>query len=119
MPVTRLIRLTIMLAVLLAPLAMIGGGPARAAAPHEVAPQSFDHSEGDHSLDAHCAGMAKNSKEQPRQDRDCMVACAAIIPMCSAIDVRLPSPAAARTIAFATSGHGLEPEAETPPPRLD
>jgi hypothetical protein len=105
---TRLIRLAIMLAVLLAPLAMIGGAPARAAAHHAAAPQTADH----------CAGMQKNSKEQPAQSRDCMVACAAIIAMSSEIDAHLPAPAVAQAIAPATSGHGLEPEAETPPPRL-
>jgi len=105
---TRLIRFAIMLAVLLAPLAMIAGVPARAAEHHAAASQTLDH----------CAGMQRKSKQQPFQGRDCMMACAAIIPMCSEIDVHLPSPAAAQAIALATSGQGLEPEAATPPPRL-
>jgi uncharacterized membrane protein len=108
MAMTRLMRWTIMLAVLLAPLTMIAGIPAHASAHHGAAAPSFDH----------CAGMAKSSKEHPVRARDCTVACAAIIPMCSAIDGHLPAPAALRTLAFATSGHGLEPEADTPPPRL-
>lgn len=108
MPVTRLIRLAIMLAVLLAPLAMIAGVPAQAAEHHAAASQTLDH----------CAGLQKKSKELPLQGRDCMMACAAIIPICSEIDAHLPSPAAAQALALATSGHGLEPEAATPPPRL-
>lgn len=108
MPVTRLIRLAIMLAVLLAPLAMIAGVPARAATHHAAASQTLDH----------CVGMQKKSKQQPLQGRDCMMACAAIIPICSEVDVHLPPPATAQESALVTSGQGLDPEAETPPPRL-
>ncbi|MDB5697378.1 MAG: hypothetical protein JWN69_182, partial [Alphaproteobacteria bacterium] len=65
---TRLMRFMIILAVLLAPLGMIGGTPAYATAKQAPAGAMSD-----------CAGMQKQSKDEPAQSRDCMMACAAIL----------------------------------------
>lgn len=108
MLVTRLMRFVIMLAALLAPLGMIGGARAHPTADHATAFQSMKH----------CADVQKHSNKQTAPSPDCTIACAAILSASSEIKARLLALAPPDPLALPTSGHGLEPEAETPPPRL-
>lgn len=103
----RLVFLLAALAVLLAPLTMIGGGAAMAMSHGMAAEAGMDH----------CAGMDEPSKDQPRGDIECMMACAAIAPLASRFEARLMAPAPLPRVLAATEARGLDPEAETPPPR--
>src|SRR3546814_14879874 len=93
--------------MLLAPLTMVGGGAAMAM-PHDMATEA--------GMD-HCAGMDEPSKDQPRGDIECMMACAAIPPLASRFEARLMASAPLPRAFVATEARGLDPAAETPPPR--
>ena len=103
----RLFPLLLALAMLLAPLTMLGGGAATAM-PHDTM-ASMDH----------CAGMDEPSQDRPGADIDCMMVCAAVPPpLAPRLDSHTVAPAALPHFAVATAPHGLDPEAETPPPRF-
>jgi hypothetical protein len=108
--VTRLFRLLAILAFLLAPAGMIGGAPAVASAPavphHDAATAAPDR----------CAGMEEDT-DRPSPRHDCAMACAAIPPLGSVIGARPLAPSVVDPVRPATFGHGLGPEAATPPPR--
>jgi hypothetical protein len=103
MSASGLLRWLILLALLVAPLAMIGEGSARA-----------------HVRDVeagHCADPVSDH-EAPSAPVDCMVACAGCLPtQCGSVDAlpALDSKAGLPLLACALSG--LHPEAATPPPR--
>jgi uncharacterized protein involved in copper resistance len=119
MPVTPFMRILTILAVLLAPLGMIAGTSAQAATTHAASAAT-------HPADAmpamdHCAGMQKSedmSKGQPGHQHDCMMACAAIPAFGSELPAKPMTPSTIDPIALASTGHGLGPEAATPPPRF-
>ena len=116
----RLVRILTMLALLLAPLSMMGGHAAMAmpagtsAAPHHM--QTADAS-------GHCAGMAgKPVKDQRSQDgscvSDCTVACSAIPVFGSLMPDQVMAPAMRRVPALLHRSSGLRPESDDPPPRF-
>lgn len=105
-PMRRLTFLLAAFALLMAPLAMIGGGAAMAHAP--AASSAMDH----------CAGMDGSSPDQPAAGIDCLIACAAIPALSPRIEGRVVAPAPLPISPPAVAGSGLDPEAETPPPRI-
>ena len=108
MPAALILRTLTLLAVLLMPLGMIGGGPAMAAPHHGTAAAAADH----------CAGMdGQRKKEVPGRKADCTIACAAILPGAGDFRPQALTAAAAEPLAPALPTRGLSPEAATPPPR--
>ena len=104
MPAPRLIRWLTLLALFLAPLAMIGGGPAMA---HEPMAVSGHCSEEDGPRHAPLSGAPA----------DCMIACAGVLMQGDAY-VAKPRPARVdESSPAAFRLDGLHPEAATPPPR--
>jgi hypothetical protein len=119
MPVTRFMRILTILAVLLAPLGMFAGTSAQAATPH-AASAAKHHTQAMPGM-GHCAGMQKGddaSKGQPGQQHDCMMACAAIPAFGSELPAKPFAPTAIDPVRLVSAGHGLGPEAATPPPRF-
>ncbi|HEY0129814.1 MAG TPA: hypothetical protein VGB57_00300 [Allosphingosinicella sp.] len=105
MSATRLLRWLTLFALLVAPLAMIGGSPATA---HVAA-----------VLGGHCAETEKPVEAPPSAPVDCMIACAGCLPTQAgtlAVRPRLEPAARPGPIDFRLSG--LNPEAATPPPRI-
>jgi hypothetical protein len=104
MSATGLFRWLTLLALLFAPLTMIGGGPAMA---HDQTVAA-----------GHCADSDKPAEAPTSAPVDCMIACAGCLPTQSgAPSARLPLEAAARSAPLAFGLRGLHPEAATPPPR--
>lgn len=118
MQMTRFMRILTILAVLLAPLGIIAPTSAQAAVTHAASATT-------HPAEAmpgmeNCVGMPKGddtSKGQPAQQHDCMMACAAIPSFGSELPARPMAPSAIEPIRLTSTGHGLAPEAATPPPR--
>lgn len=104
MSATGLLRWLILLALLLAPLAMIGGSPAVAHARPAAA--------------GHCAETGKPAEAPPSAPADCMIACAGFLPAQGGGVAGLPRlEPAARPAPAAFRISGLHPEAAIPPPR--
>lgn len=119
MPVTRFMRILTILAVLLAPLGMIAGTSAQAATP-DAANAAMHHADAMPGMD-HCAGLQKgndSSKGQPGQQHDCMMACSAIPSFGSELPAKPLTARAVDPSPLVSAGHGLGPEAATPPPRF-
>ena len=114
MPITRLLRILTILAVLLAPLGMLGGHPAMAT------PAPSDPAMSHMAIDpaGHCADIDKQSKDQPGSSIDCMIACSVLLTAENVLSVHpvAISPRQPRTLAVVLNG--LHPEWDTPPPRL-
>lgn len=102
----RLFQLLLALAVLMAPLTMVGGGAAMAM-PHDTM-AAMDH----------CAGMDGPSKKQPGLDIDCMIMCAAVPTVEPRLDPQMTVPAPLLHFPATSTSDGLDPESETPPPRI-
>jgi hypothetical protein len=118
MPVVRLLRFLTILAVLLAPVGMMGGAPAQAMG-HHASAGILDGAAMTGMDD--CAGMQKadgKPHRQPSQKHDCMMACAAIPAFASELPAKPLAPIAAEPVPLSTFDHGLTPEAATPPPRF-
>jgi hypothetical protein len=104
MSATRLLRWLTLLALLVAPLAMIGGSPATAHVQAESA--------------GHCAETEKPDRAPPSGPVDCMIACAGCLPTQAGTLAALPRlESAARPAPAAFRLRGLNPEAAIPPPR--
>ena len=111
MRLRALIRLFVLVAMLIAPIGMVGSHAAMAA-PH--APQAAS---------SHCADMAGSHEQAPADKApgksiDCMIACACV----PSPGVRLADPPLAVTgpepaMIVALAG-GLNPAADPPPPRF-
>jgi len=112
---TRLMRFLTVLAVLFAPLGMLGGHAAMAL---QATPQAtMDHA-GRMEPAGHCADREKQSQDRPMSSIDCMIACAALpTPESETPDHPLPA-AIDRPVSLATGLHGLHPESDPPPPRI-
>lgn len=105
MSATGLTRWLILVALLFAPLAMIGGSPAAAHARPAAA--------------GHCAEDGAPAEAPPAAPADCMIACAGCLPTQGGALAALPRlEAAARPAPLAYCLRGLHPEAATPPPRF-
>jgi hypothetical protein len=114
MAALRLLRILTLAALLLAPFGMLGNHASAArttmAVPsgHHVAAMSAEH----------CADTGQPAKDRPSSSIDCMMACSAIAGIESEL-AEHPLPAAAPPEAMAPKAiHGLNPEADPPPPRL-
>ena len=118
----RLVRILTMLALLLAPVSMIGGHAAMAMpAPAEA---SASHHDPAASQSAHCAEMAGQSEDDDDGSSpgdcmtDCAVACSAIPPLGSAMADRPMAPAMGQPLLLVGRIDGLHPESADPPPRI-
>lgn len=102
--------LLLVLALLLSPLAMIGG----AGAAHAAMPQAA-------SAVGHCAEQGpapQHEKRAPGMEMGCAIACAAV-PAAEAFTAeRLPHDAMAPALLGDQLLSGIHPEGETPPPRI-
>jgi hypothetical protein len=112
---TRLVRILTILAMLVAPLGMMGGHAAMAM-PVSAQP-AMDHMAA-MSPGGSCADMDKQPEDQSGPGIDCMIACSAVPsaeggiaghPLAAA-DVQPPPPSEAAS--------GLHPESDPPPPRF-
>lgn len=122
MPVSRILRILTLLAVLLSPLAMVhapataaSGPAAETVAAHHAASMlaSAEAGTGDH-----CPDRDGDPASGRSAALDCAIACAALPATIDRLTLppRLPAlPAATPPCAGV---HGLAPEADTPPPRL-
>lgn len=106
--ITRLLSILAVLALIAAPVAMLGGGTAMAAS----APQSVAAAD-------HCSGMqGDHDRQQSGASHDCVMACSAIAPAAE--------PAAEKALSGRLVHHplprvafeGVDTPAETPPPRF-
>jgi hypothetical protein len=105
MSASGLVKWLILMALLFAPLAMIGDSPAAA----HVRP----------AASGHCAEGEKPAEAPPAAPADCMIACAVCLPTQGGVLAVLPRlESATRPAAVAFCLHGLHPEAATPPPRF-
>lgn len=116
----RLVRILTVLALLLAPLSMVGEHAAMAM-PATAAPPSHHEQAADQS--AHCSEMAGDTQDEDKGSSsgdcqtDCAVACSAIAPLGNAVADQLVVPAIARPLALVSRIAGLHPESDDPPPR--
>ena len=113
-----LVRLFVMLALITAPLSMVGGGmamamPAVAGSHHQ---QSTDQP-------SHCAEKTTNTTEDsggsPMSDcaKDCALACSAIPALGSAVTDQVVAPSPEQPAALVNALGSLFAEAADPPPR--
>jgi hypothetical protein len=102
MPATRFVRWLTLIALLLAPLAMIGGAPAMA---HDA-------------VAGQCEDMGSPAEAPPAAPVDCMIACAGLPAQGSAVALHKGVPAAREPLALTAHLSGLQPEAAIPPPRF-
>ena len=113
MAVLRLIRILTLATLLLAPFGMLGN---HAAAALPTAAASGHHMEG--MAAGHCPDTGQPAKDRSSSSIDCMMACSAL----AGIEGELaehPLPAAAPPEVIAPKAiHGLNPEADPPPPRF-
>jgi hypothetical protein len=108
-----LLRILTLLALLLAPLTMIGGHAAMAA-PAPATAHQMDMA----TAPDHCAGMNPGSKARPGSGIDCTIACAALPAIGAPFPVPLLFPALAEPAPRIAARVGIVPEAATPPPRF-
>lgn len=106
--ITRLLSILAILALIAAPVAMLGGGTAMAASQT----QSVGATD-------HCSGVHEdNDRRQPAASHDCVMTCSAIAPAAEPIAKKTAAlPAVHHPLPFAAF-EGVEPQAETPPPRF-
>lgn len=109
MPIKHLARLLTILALLLAPIGMLGTHAAMAAPAPEAA-------------GGHCADMSGSSEDAPEDATpasaaDCMIACACV-PAKGAELNQTPAPKTPATARPIQAVIGSNPTADPPPPRL-
>ena len=116
MSLTRLWRVLTILAVLLAPLSMMGGHAAMAM-PGPSASSVMDHGQAG-SPAGHCADMDEDQTGQKSPSIDCMIACSAV-PAAEFVVASHPAVHSVMPVGRLASLHpGLHPESDPPPPRL-
>ena len=106
---SRLLSILALLALIVAPVAMLGGGTAMAGQMPQTA-MSADH----------CSGMdGDQDKEQPMTSHNCVMTCSAIAPtMEAAAEKPISSGLAVHHALPLAAFHGIEPKIEIPPPRF-
>ena len=110
MRLRALLHIFVLAALLLAPIGMVGGHAAMAAAP-EASPSG------------HCADMAGSHEQAPADKApgksiDCMIACACVpSPTVQLADPPLPVAVPGPAMIASLAG-GLNPAADPPPPRF-
>jgi hypothetical protein len=116
----RLIRILTMLALLLAPLSMVGEHAAMAM---PAMANTASHHEQAADSSAHCAEMASDTQDEDQGSRsgdcltDCAVACSAIPPLGNTMVDHQVVPAIAQPLPLVRRIAGLHPESADPPPR--
>jgi hypothetical protein len=117
---TRLLRFLIALAMLLAPISMMGTHAAMAM-PSPAPAAMADHGTAEATA-GHCAEMPAPGEQAPDQapakSIDCMIACSCVPPAIGDIAEPAALPALAQRPALALPLHGLNPKAEPRPPRF-
>jgi hypothetical protein len=114
MPGLRLLRLFMVVALIFAPVAMIGEHAAMAA-PATIAAGGHHASE---VGGGHCSDMGGQEPGDPRASIDCMVACAGMLPSTPAVAIALLAMKSPDRPLIIVARHGLSPAAEPRPPRL-
>jgi hypothetical protein len=114
MPASRFVRWLTLIALLLAPLAMIGGAPAMA---HDRM-AAAGHNEDIHHEDIHHEDMGSPAEAPPAAPVDCMLACAGLPAQGAAVALHREVPAIREPLALSAHLSGFQPEAATPPPRI-
>ena len=104
MPATLFVRWLTLIALLLAPLAMIGGVPAMA---HDRMAVAGPHGD-----------MGSPAEAPPAAPVDCMLACAGLPAQGAAVTLHRAVPTMREPLALSAHLSGLQPEAATPPPRI-
>jgi hypothetical protein len=116
----RLLPLLAMLAIVFAPLSMVGG-PAAMAHSSIPAPSSYqEQSAGDHPHCAEMSGENQNEDDSSLEGNclsDCAVTCSAIPPQSNLVAGSAMLPAVAHPLPLACRMRGLSPESTDPPPR--
>lgn len=116
MPLTRLLRILTLIAVIFAPLSMAGGHAAMAM---PAAPAAMSDHMG--AMPAgHCADMeGKQDKNGPSAPSiDCMIACSAMPAADFEVEVHPLTAAFIEPARLVSALHGLSPESDPPPPRI-
>jgi hypothetical protein len=101
-------------ALIFAPLAMIGGHAAMAAPATAVAGEHHASEVGS----GHCSDMGDEEPGDPRASIDCMVACAGMLPSTPAVATAPLATKSPGRPLITVAQHGLSPAAEPRPPRL-
>jgi len=104
------------LAVLLAPLSMMGGHAA-IAMPRPAASSVMDHGQADLPA-GHCADMDQDQTGQTSPSIDCMIACSAVPAAEFAVASHPVVHGVMQIGALASLLPGLHPGSDPPPPRL-
>jgi hypothetical protein len=117
--IRRLVSLLLVLALVLGPAAMLGGSPAMAMGGNAAAAGGH-HEMAKAATPCHEAGSQEDeqgpdSRQVP--DSCCVMMCAAIPAVGGELPLQLLPPTARRRLPRALGPHGLEPEADPPPPR--
>lgn len=118
MPLTRLLRLLTMVAMLFSPISMAGGHAAMAM-PAAAAGSMADHMSAAAPA-GHCADMDKQTdKGGPTAPNiDCTIACSAMPSADFEVEARAMPAGFIEPEPLATALHGLHPESDPPPPRI-
>jgi hypothetical protein len=107
----RLVRILALLALVLAPLGMIGARPAMAAPTPGVAAHHGQASD-------HCAGMDQPAEPEPVSCIDCIMVCSGLPAAGSEVAAHPVSTATLPRLPLEQRVHGVNPESEPPPPRF-
>ena len=116
----RLLPFLAMLAIVFAPLSMVGGPVAMA---QSAIPAFSSHHEQSADDSAHCAEMSGEGQNEDNSARqgdclsDCAVTCSAIPPLGNFFAASAMLPAVAHPPPLVDRMHGLSPESADPPPR--
>ena len=116
----RLFSLLVLVALVLGPLTMLGGSPAMAMDGHAMAAGGH-HEMVKAATPCHDAGkQADEQKPDSRQmpDSCCVMMCAAIPAVGGELALHLVPQTKRQRLPRALGPHGLEPEADPPPPRF-
>ena len=111
-----LLQLVLLIALLVAPISMLGGGTAMAMPGVGMSGQQ-------HSMTTdvgHCADVSeRNEDEQDRSaDLDCRTTCSGVLAQTPVLRGSLTVASVPQNMAIAAAEPGLNPAAEPPPPRF-
>lgn len=108
MSISRLLSILAVLALLVAPMAMLGSGAAIAGQMPQMA-MNADH----------CSGTSgEHDKQQPMASHNCVMTCAAIAPAVESAEEKPEGGLAVHHALPLAAFYGIEPKTEIPPPRF-
>jgi hypothetical protein len=110
----NLLRLLMVIALIFAPVAMMGGHAAMAS-PASVG--TGEHHAMASGADGHCANMGEQDDGDLGSSIDCMVACAGMLPQAPVMATNHVLANAPARPLIVVAQHGLNPAAEPRPPR--